>query len=70
MMSDAYMPRPEPMSGAQITALSQMCSDGGYDFQLALRTAQRDGEPMLRTVKESFEYQRELAMLALERMSR
>lgn len=48
MLSDAYVKRPEPLTAAQITALSRLCADKGYDFRLALRTAQRDGEPYLK----------------------
>jgi hypothetical protein len=51
MLTDAYMPRAAPLTGAQITALAKLCADKGYDFRLALKTLQRDGTPWLRPDK-------------------
>ena len=54
----------------QIQTIANDCHAHGYDFSLALRTAERDGTPWYRLPEETYEYQREIAMLALERMSR
>lgn len=45
MVSDAYMPRPGVLTDAQINEIARVCSECGYSFRVALRTAQRDGEP-------------------------
>lgn len=50
------------MTAEQIQAIADKCHECGYDFQLALRTAARDGVPYYRTPAESFESQRDRAM--------
>jgi hypothetical protein len=55
------------MTQEQIQTIADTCHEYGYDFSVALRTARRDGEPYYRTARETYEYQRELALIALER---
>lgn len=38
------------LSLTQIQAIADACHAGGYDFQLALKTAARDGVPWFRQV--------------------
>ena len=54
------------MTQEQIQTIADECSQHGYNFRVALRTAARDGEPFYRTERETYEYQRELAMLTIE----
>jgi hypothetical protein len=41
------------MTAAAFQAIHDTCRDGGFDFDLALRTALRDGEPWYVPVRSS-----------------